>query len=212
MERSKYYLFTIFFTFSNVGFLPGAPQISSPKVSVTAFNNVSLKCLVGVRPRDCYDSKLQWRFSNRWMSLKSGEKYEIQERKTKTKCRTDFMITIFNVTYADEGMYSCDWFCNKDDPWRVFRSSTIQLKVVSGMNNCVIVSSAFSKGVIVGEIFVTKKRGEKTRQFPRGWGWLFEVFFQRLCARLVSYRFPLKTVHTFQNFLAVLPPPHTIQS
>ena len=94
------------------------------------------------------------------MSLKSGEKYEIQERKTKTKCRTDFMITIFNVTYADEGMYSCDWFCNKDDPWRVFRSSTIQLKVVSGMNNCVIIGSAFSKGVRVGEIFVTKRRGE----------------------------------------------------
>ena len=161
VERSKYYLFTIFFTFSNVGFLPGAPQISSPKVSVTAFDNVSLKCLVGVRPRDCYNSKLQWRFSNRWMSLKSGENYEIQERKTKTKCRTDFMITIFNVTYADEGMYSCDWFCNKDDPWRVFRSSTIQLKVVSGMNNCVIIGSAFSKGVRVGEIFVTKRRGAK---------------------------------------------------
>ena len=95
------------------------------------------------------------------MSLKSGEKYEIQERKTKTKCRTDFMITIFNVTYADEGMYSCDWFCNKDDPWSVFRSSTIQLKVVSGMNNCVIISSAFSKVVRVGEIFVTKRRGAK---------------------------------------------------
>ena len=179
---------------------------------MTAFNNVSLKCLAGVRPSNCYDNELQWRFSKSSRPLKSGEKYEIQERKTKSKCRTDFMITIFNVTYADEGKYSCDWFCEKDDPWSVFRSSTIQLKVVSGMNNCVIVSSAFSKGVIVGEIFVTKKRGEKTRQFSRGWGWLFEVFFQRLCARLVSYRFPLKTVHTFQNFLAVLPPPHTIQS
>ena len=165
VERSKYYLFTIFFTFSNVGFLPGAPQISSPKVSVTAFDNVSLKCLVGVRPRDCYNSKLQWRFSNRWMSLKSGENYEIQERKTKTKCRTDFMITIFNVTYADGGMYSCDWFCNKDDPWRVFRSSTIQLKVVSGMNNCVIISSAFSKGVGAGEMFLYKEEVGKKDKF-----------------------------------------------
>ena len=164
MERRKYYLFTIFFTFSNVGFLPGAPQISSPKVSVTAFNNVSLKCLVGVRPRDCYDSKLQWRFSNRWMSLKSGEKYEIQERKTKTKCKKDFMITIFSVTYADEGKYSCKWLCDKE----YSTSSTIQLKVfpsLTGMNNCVIISSAFSKGIRVGEIFHYKKRGARTITF-----------------------------------------------
>ena len=172
MERSKYYLFTIFFTFSNVGFLPGAPQISSPKVSVTAFDNVSLKCLVGVRPRDCYDSKLQWRFSNRWMSLKSGEKYEIQERKTKTKCKRDFIITIFNVTEADEGKYKCTWFCEKDRPTYLNRSSTIQLVVFAlpagpptGMNNCVIISSAFSKDVRVGEIFCYKEEGGKKDKF-----------------------------------------------
>ena len=140
----------------------GFPQfeISPHKVSATGFNNVSFKCLVEERLDSCpSNEELQWFFFSR--PLKSGEKYEIQERKTKTKCRTDFMITIFNVTYADEGMYSCDWFCNKDDPWSVFRSSTIQLKVVSGMNNCVIISSAFSKGVRVGEIFVTKRRGAK---------------------------------------------------
>ena len=70
------------------------------------------------------------------------------------------MITIFNVTYADEGKYSCDWFCEKDDP-NVFRSSTIQLKVVTGMNNCVIISSALSKGVRVDEIFHYKEEGGK---------------------------------------------------
>ena len=70
------------------------------------------------------------------------------------------MITIFNVTYADEGKYSCHWFCEKDNP-SVFRSSTIQLKVVTGMNNCVIISSAFSKGVRVGEIFRYKEEGGK---------------------------------------------------
>ena len=31
------------------------------------------------------------------MPLKSGEKYEIQERKTKTKCKTEFIIIIFNM-------------------------------------------------------------------------------------------------------------------
>ena len=137
---------------------PGAPYVSSPEVSVTAFNNVSLKCLAGVRPSDCYDNELQWRFSNSSRPLKSGEKYEIQKRRTKTKCRTDFMITIFNVTYADEGKYSCHWLCKAADDFRsVFKISTIQLKVVSGMNNCVIISSAFSKGVRVGEIFRYKE-------------------------------------------------------
>ena len=141
-----------------------APKISSPEVSVTANTNVSLKCLVGVRPNDCNDNKLQWYFNNCWTSLKSGEKYEIQERKTKTKCKKDFMITIFSVTYADEGKYSCKWSCDKE----YSTSSTIQLKVFSsltGMNNCVIISSAFSKGVRVGEIFRYKKRGAKRINF-----------------------------------------------
>ena len=142
----KKYLFITFFIFSNVGFFPGAPQISSPKVSVTAFSNVSLRCLVGVRPSDCYDNGLRWYFSNSSTPLKSGEKYDIQERKTNTRCKTDFIITIFNVTEADEGKYKCTWFCEIDDDPSFSKSSTIQLKVLAGMNNCVIISSAFSKG------------------------------------------------------------------
>ena len=183
MKRSndffkKYYLFihVIFFIFSNIDFLPGAPQISPQIALVTAFTNVSLRCLVAVRPSVCYDNELQWYFSNIWTSLKSGEKYEIQERKTKTKCKTDFIITIFNVTEADEGKYKCTWFCEKDRPTYLNRSSTIQLMVVplpagsptglpTGMNNCVIISSAFSKDVRVGKIFVTKKRGAKRINF-----------------------------------------------
>ena len=140
-----------------------APQTSSPEVSVTDATNVSLKCLVGVRPSYCWDNELQWHFRNSSTPLKSGEKYKIQERKTKTKCETDFIITIFNVTYADEGKYSCKWLCDKDDPSHS-RSSTIQLRVFSsqtGMNNCVIISSAFSKGVRVGEIFRYKEEGSE---------------------------------------------------
>ena len=156
MQRSKYYLFTIFFTFSNIGLWPGAPYISSPEVSVKAFNNVSLKCLAGVRPSGCYDSKLQWRFSNRWMSLKSGEKYEIQERKTKTKWKRVSMITIFNIDYPDEGIYICRRSSNG-----CYSTTHSSMKVLSGMNNCVIISSAFSKGVRVGEIFRYKEEGGK---------------------------------------------------
>ena len=172
MQRSndffkKYYLFIIFFISSNIGFLPRAPQISSPIVSVTAFTNVSLKCLVGVRPSDCWDNALRWYFSNSSTSLKSDEKYDIQERKTNTRCKTEFIITIFNVTEADEGKYKCTWFCEIDDP-SFSRSSIIQLKVFSsptGMNNCVIISSAFSKGVRVGEIFRYKEEGTERINF-----------------------------------------------
>ena len=175
MKRSND-LFIIFFIFSNIGLWPGAPQISSPIALVTAFTNVSLRCLVEVRPSVCYDNELKWSFSNIWTSLKSGEKYEIQERKTKTKCRRDFIITIFNVTEADEGRYKCTWFCKKDHPTLFNRSSTIQLMVFplpagsptglpTGMNNCVIISSAFSKDVRVGEIFRYKEEGGKKDKF-----------------------------------------------
>ena len=116
------------FLSSNTGLLPGAPHISSPQVSVTAYSNVSLKCEAGVRPSDCYDNSLQWYFNNSSGELKSGEKYHIQERRTNTRCITDFILTIVNVTEADEGKYKCQWLCDKDNP-SFSKSSIIQLKV-----------------------------------------------------------------------------------
>ena len=154
MQSSNDFLKILFvyniFIFSNIGLFAGAPQISSPEVSVIAFTKFSLKCLVEVTPWAC-DEKLQWRFSKSSTPLKSGEKYEIQERRTQTKCKTEFIITIFNVTYADEGRYSCHLFCRKSYPsLRITKHSSIQLRVfplITGMNNRLIFSSAFSKGV-----------------------------------------------------------------
>ena len=116
------------FLSSNTGFWPKAPKRSLPQVSVTAYSNVSLKCEVDVRPSDCYDNSLQWYFNNNSGELELGEKYDIQERKTNTRCKTDFILTIINVTEADEGKYKCQWLCDEyypDDS----RSSIIQLKV-----------------------------------------------------------------------------------
>ena len=70
------------------------------------------------------------------------------------------MITIFNIAYADEGRYSCSYNCEQDHIISGV-SVPMQLKVLSGMNNCVIISSAFSKGVRVGEIFRYKEEGGK---------------------------------------------------
>ena len=94
------------FLLSNTG-ITQVPQISSPQVSVTAYFNVSLKCLAFVRSSDCWDNSLRWYFNSRSGELKSGEKYDIQERTTNTKCKTDFILTIVNVTEADEGNYKC---------------------------------------------------------------------------------------------------------
>ena len=146
------------FLSSNTGLWPKAPQISSPAVSVTAYFNVSLKCVVSVRPSDCDDNSLQWYFNNSSVKLESGEKYVIQKRKTHTRCKTDFIVTIVNVTDADEGGYKCEWLCdNDDDP----RSSIIQLKVFpppSGTNSPVI-----SKGLVSRNLSKFKKVENATK-------------------------------------------------
>ena len=131
-------------------------DLSPHHVSVTGFNNVSLKCVVEERLDSCSNNELlQWRFFDR--PLKSDEKYEIQERKTKTKWKRVSMITIFNIDYPDEGEYTCYYSCKSGGAF----GTTIFVKVLSGMNNCVIISSAFSKGVRVGEIFSYKEEGGK---------------------------------------------------
>ena len=115
------------FLSSNTG-INQNPLISSPLVRVTAYSNVSLKCLAFVRPSDCCDNSLRWYFKNSSGELKSGEKYHIQERKTNTRCTIDFILTIVNVTEADEGKYECQWLCEKD--YSSFsKSSIIQLTV-----------------------------------------------------------------------------------
>ena len=148
------------FLSSDTGLRSKAPQISSPVVSVTAYFNVSLKCLAFVRPSDCGDNSLRWYFNNSPGELKSGEKYEKQDRKTNTRCKTDFILTIVNVTDADEGKYKCEWLCENDDP-SFSRSSIIQLKVYppeEGTDTPVI-----SKGLVSRNLSLNSK-SEKPHQ------------------------------------------------
>ena len=142
------------FLSSNTGLWPKAPQIYSSAVSVTAYFNVSLKCLVTVKPDKCQDL-LQWYFNNSSVKLKSGEKYDIQERKTNTTCKKDFILTIVNVTDADKGEYRCQWLCEENDG-SPFKSSVIHLKVdtpsVEGTDTPVI-----SKGLVSRNLSKLKK-------------------------------------------------------
>ena len=143
------------FLSSITGLFPGAPYISSPHVSVTAYSNVTLQCEVGVRPSDCHDNSLQWYFNNNSVKLESGQKYDIQERTTNTRCKKDFILTIDNVTEVDEGGYKCQWLCDKYYPSQS-KSSTIQLKVyppsVTGTETPVI-----SKGLVSRNLSKFKK-------------------------------------------------------
>ena len=131
------------FLSSNTGLLPKAPQITSLEVFETAYLNVRLKCRVGVSPSNCDDNSLQWYFNNSSVKLKSGEKYDIQERKTNTKCKKDFSLTIVNATDADKGEYKCRYVCN----FGYSRSSTIQLKVFPGTDTPVISKGPVSRNL-----------------------------------------------------------------
>ena len=131
------------FLSSNTGPLPKAPQITSLEVFQRAYLKVRLKCRVGVSPSNCDDNSLQWYFNNSSVKLKSGEKYEIQERKTNTKCKKAFILTIVNATDADKGEYKCRYVCNFADSW----SSTIQLKVFPGTDTPVIAKGLVSRNL-----------------------------------------------------------------
>ena len=143
------------FLSSNTGPLPKAPQITSLEVFETAYLNVRLKCRVGVSPSACDDNSLQWYFNNSSVKLKSGEKYDIQERKTNTTCKKDFILTIVNVTDADKGEYRCQWLC-EEKGGSPFKSSVIHLKVdtpsVEGTDTPVI-----SKGLVSRNLSKLKK-------------------------------------------------------
>ena len=113
---------------------------------MTAYSNVSLKCLAFVRPGDCWDNSLRWYFNDNSGELESGEKYDIQERKTNTTCKTDLILTIVNVTEADEGKYKCQWLCEEDYP-SFSRSSIIQLKVFPPSEEGTV-TLVISKGIV----------------------------------------------------------------
>ena len=109
-----------------------------------AYNNVSLKCLVEIDPDDCTDMKFQWFFNNSSTPLTSGEKYDIQNRPTNTRCKKDFILTIANVTDDDEGKYKCQWICDEDYP-SYLSTSFIQLNVTGIMFPLQDFSIGFSK-------------------------------------------------------------------
>lgn len=84
--------------------------------------NTTLICLVYESEEGCPDD-LRWYANGR--PLRNSGKYEILEKKTQSKCKREFRLTIFNVTKNDEGNYSCHWICEYFED----KIATIKLKV-----------------------------------------------------------------------------------
>ena len=96
-------------------------------ISASKFSNVSLTCLVDSDESGCPDD-LRWYLDNNRTPLTSNEKYGIAAKNTRSKCKQEFILTVFNVTKNDEGRYSCHWLCEYEDTTK----ASIDLKVSAG--------------------------------------------------------------------------------
>ena len=101
---------TNFIHFLNTGPSPTSPTIQSSEIFPRTFSNITLKCSVKVHPENC-PPMLRWYLNNISEPLKSSEKYKIEERKTHSKCKKDFILTIVNLTENDKGTYGCHSLC-----------------------------------------------------------------------------------------------------
>ena len=102
---------TNFINFLNTGPWPTSPAIQSSENFPRTFSNITLKCSIEVDPENCGPPTLRWYLNNISEPLKSSEKYKIEERKTHSKCKKDFILTIVNLTENDKGTYGCHSLC-----------------------------------------------------------------------------------------------------
>ena len=98
----------------NTGRRPQSPTMVSRKDPASNSSNVNLACLIDYG-WPC-PQRLFWNLNNNSEHLpESGEKYKIQVKDTQSKCKREFILSIFNVTEHDEGTYSCHWRCENSD-------------------------------------------------------------------------------------------------
>ena len=109
--------------FFNVGPLGNGLAIDSLEVLAAKSSNVNLSCWTDSDPvRSLCSGK--WYLNGNQVKSES-EKYEIAEKKSRSKCKIEFNLSIFNVTENDGGTYSCHWLCEYENATK----AAIDLKV-----------------------------------------------------------------------------------
>lgn len=78
------------------------------------------------------------------MQLEGGEKYELVVKKIRSKCKIEFILSIFNVTENDEGTYSCHWLY-KDE---INTKAAIDLKIFDDLPTGKSLERLKRKGII----------------------------------------------------------------
>lgn len=98
----------------NTGPRPESPTEVFRNDPASKLSNVNLACLIDY-DWTCQQS-LFWNLNNNSEPLpQGGEKYKIQVKNTQSKCKKEFILSIFNVTEHDEGTYSCHCRCRNTD-------------------------------------------------------------------------------------------------
>ena len=81
---------------------------------------MNLTCLIDWDPDDFYCPEYQ-----KWSLPGNGTKYMETLEDTGSKCKKELVLSIFNVTENDEGIYTCDFICT----YRGTTTAAIDLKV-----------------------------------------------------------------------------------
>ena len=127
-KLSQVFIKNFLFTHFNTGPLAKGPTNYSPEIHTRKSSNVSLSCWIDY---DGYcPEELLWKFNDKPEPLsESGNKYKVELKDTDTKCKEEFILSIFDVTESDEGTYSCYWLCEYENTTK----AAIDLKVVDDL-------------------------------------------------------------------------------